>query len=241
MSVSAAELPALSSATGSQSEVADVLRVRITAGLRRIAFFVVPSVTAFLCIGDVLAAALFRARLFRHADDLLVWSVLAGSAVGLLATSLGRLYSSAFYALLDTKTPLRFAIVRVTMTTILGFLMGLWIPRWLGLDVHWSLAGLPASAGISGWVEFVLLRRALTRKIGAVNLPANFAAKIWACAAAAGISGYALKHIFGLAAPRVVGVAIVLAFALVYFGTTSLLRIPESEQVITKFRRLARI
>ena len=39
--------------------------------------------------------------------------VLAGAAVGLVASTLGRLYSSAFYALGDTRTPVRFAALRV--------------------------------------------------------------------------------------------------------------------------------
>ena len=45
---------------------------------------------------------------------------LAGSAVGLLASTLGRLYSSTYYALGDTRTPLNCAIVRVALTTVLG-------------------------------------------------------------------------------------------------------------------------
>ena len=116
MSVSAAELPALSSAIGTPDEIAAVLQQRLTAGLRRIAFFVIPSAVAFLVLGDILAGALYQTGHFHHADAVYVWSALAGSAVGLLATSLGRLYSSAFYALLDTRTPLRFALIRVLLT-----------------------------------------------------------------------------------------------------------------------------
>ena len=121
MSVSAAELPALSSAVGNEEEVASFLRERLGAGLRRIAFFVVPSAVAFLVLGDVIAGALYQTGRFGRSDTVYVWSVLAGSSVGLLATCLGRLYSSAFYALYDTKTPLRFAVVRVLLTTALGF------------------------------------------------------------------------------------------------------------------------
>ncbi len=51
MSVSAAELPALSSAIGTREEIAAVLRTRLAAGLRRIAFFVIPSAVAFLVLG----------------------------------------------------------------------------------------------------------------------------------------------------------------------------------------------
>ena len=50
-----------------------------------------------------------------------VWAILAGSAVGLLASTLGRLYSSTFYALRDTRTPLRYAIMRVGIAMVLGY------------------------------------------------------------------------------------------------------------------------
>ena len=41
------------------------------------------------------------------------------------AMTLGRLYSSAFYALRDTKTPLRFAMLRVALTAALGWIFAL--------------------------------------------------------------------------------------------------------------------
>src|SRR5581483_8741609 len=108
MSLSAAELPAMSGAMGIDPAGYDVVRRRLDAGLRQIAFFVVPSAMAFLALGDVLAAALFEAGKFTRDDSVWVWGILAGSAVGLLAQTLGRLYASAYYALRDTRTPLRF-------------------------------------------------------------------------------------------------------------------------------------
>ena len=117
MAVSAAELPAMSSALGDEAQVAAYLRQRLNAGLRQIAFFIVPSAMAFLALGDVIAAALFLSGKFEARDATYVWGIVAGSAVGLLASTLGRLYSSTYYALRDTRTPLRFAVIRVALTT----------------------------------------------------------------------------------------------------------------------------
>ena len=47
---------------------------------------------AFLALGGVIAALLFENGAFRHADSNYVWSIVAGSSVGLLASTLGRLY-----------------------------------------------------------------------------------------------------------------------------------------------------
>ncbi|HZU24793.1 MAG TPA: murein biosynthesis integral membrane protein MurJ, partial [Bryobacteraceae bacterium] len=95
MSVSAAELPVMSSAVGSAEQIAAALRSRLDSGLRHIAFFVVPSAMAFFVFGDLIAGGLFQTGRFRHADSMYVWAILAGSGVGLLASTMGRLYSSA--------------------------------------------------------------------------------------------------------------------------------------------------
>jgi len=69
MSVSAAELPAMSSAAGGP----EALRLRLNNGLRQIAFFIVPSAMAFFAFGDVITAVLYESGRFKHADSLYVW------------------------------------------------------------------------------------------------------------------------------------------------------------------------
>jgi putative peptidoglycan lipid II flippase len=198
MAVSAAELPAMSSAVGDPTEVAAYLRGRLSAGLRQIAFFVVPSAMGFLALGDVVAGGLFQTGKFRPEDSRYVWGILAGSAVGLLAQTLGRLYSSTYYALRDTRTPLRFAVVRVVLTTGLGYLAAIPLPRWLGIDPGWGVAGLTSTAGVAGWVEFMLLRRAVNRRIGATGLPVSLSAKLWTSAAVAAAAGWGVKIAYGV-------------------------------------------
>src|SRR5207237_7279988 len=99
MSVAAAELPTMSGEAHGEAGGHELLRRRLDDGLRRIAFFVVPSAMAFLALGDVLVAALLQTGRFRHEDALYAWSMLAGSSVGLDAPDLGRAYSSAVSAL----------------------------------------------------------------------------------------------------------------------------------------------
>lgn len=237
MSVSAAELPALSSAVGTPEEVAAVLRQRLTAGLRRIALFIIPSAAAFLLLGDVIAGALFQSGKFSHADALWQWGILAGSAVGLLASGFGRLFSSAYYALLDTKTPLRFATIRVTVTTVLGVLCALPLPHWLGIDPKWGAAGLTASAGIAGWIEFVLLRRGLERKIGHVPISTSYVGKLWSMALLGGALGYGAKLAIGSTYPRLMAAVVLPLFGVVYFAGTALLDVQESKMLIHSMRR----
>src|SRR5205823_3656907 len=193
MAISAAELPEMSSVLGDEPEVAAVLRTRLNAGLRRIAFFVIPSAAAFLALGDVIARALFQSGRFTETDTIFTWGVLAGSAVGLLASTLGRLYSSTYYALHDTRTPLRFAILRVILTTVLGYVCAIPLPRALGIDPRWGAAGLTATAGVAGWIEFLLLRHRLNLRIGKTGLRPSYAALLWAAAAASAAVAFGLK------------------------------------------------
>ena len=161
--------------------------------------------------------------------------------MGLLATSLGRLYSSAFYALLDTRTPLRFAIVRVALTTGLGYLFALRGPHWLGIDPKWGVAGLTASAGIAGWVEFALLRHALNRRIGKSGVPVIFALKLWLVALLAAALGYFIKYLLGTGHPLRLALAVLPAYGIVYFGVTAWLRVPESRAILDSFFRRLRM
>ena len=237
MSVAAAELPALSSATGSEEEIATYLRGRLSAGLRRIAFFIIPSAVAFLLLGDIIAAAIYQSGKFHRSDVELVWAVLAGSAVGLLATSLGRLYSSAFYALLDTKTPLRFATIRVVLTAVLGLICALWLPQWLGLSQKWGVAGLTASAGIAGWVEFALLRHALAERIGKTPLAPSFTIRLWSVAISAAALAYFIKLGVGVDHPRLLACLALPIYGALYFAGTAALGIDESRTTIESLTR----
>ncbi len=238
IAISAAELPEMSSVLGDASERARQIRERLNAGLRQIAYFVVPSAMAMLAVGDVMAAALFQSRRFTPQDSLYTWGILAGSAVGLLASTLGRLYSSTYYALHDTTTPLRFAVVRVILTSILGYLFALPLPRLLGIDQHWGAAGLTVSFGIAGWVEFALLRRGMNARIGVTGLPVSYTARLWGSAVLAGALAFGLKLLIGTTAHHIVrGVAILGTFGLVYLGTTVALGVSESRRLINRLRR----
>jgi len=228
MAVSAAELPAMASVVGHEAEVASVLRARLADGLRRIAFFVVPSAVAFVALGDQLAELVYGGGKFGPDQVRWVWAVLAGAAVGLVATTLGRLYSSAFYALRDTRTPLRYALVRVTTSISLGATLAVYGPRWVGIDGKWGVAGITVAAGIAGWLEFALLRRALARRLGRVELPARTLGVLWGAAALAAALACGAR-LLNAEAPMLVRTVLVLGiYGMTYWLVTWKAGIPEA-------------
>jgi putative peptidoglycan lipid II flippase len=132
--------------------------------------------------------------------------------VGLLASTSGRLYSSAFYALRDTRTPLKFAALRVALTVALGYLFALPMPLWLGIDRRWGVAGLTLSAGIAGWVEFALLRRSLQTRIGNVPYSIVRLLKLWLAALIAGAAALGIRHLSPTHHPVVTGAIVLIPY-----------------------------
>lgn len=238
MSVAAAELPAMARLQGGNDEVAAHLRARLSAGLRRIAFFVVPSAAAFLALGDVLAAAVFQYGRFTADDVRWVWGTLAGSSIGLLASTMGRLYASTFYALKDTRTPLRFALLRVTLTLGLGYVGARHAPGWLGVSPRWGTVGLTATSGAAGWVEYALLRRALHRRLGGFGVPGAALGKLWGAAGLAATAGWGVKLAVDDALPPLARAGLVVAaFGAFYLALTAVLREGESAALVGRVRR----
>ena len=237
MSVSAAELPAMSSALGNEQEVAALLRHRLAASTKRIGFFVVPSAIGFLLLGDLIAGAIYQTGRFNHQDTINVWRILAGSAVGLVASTVSRLYSSAYFALRDTRTPLRYAIARVAITTALGYVCALPLPRMLGIDPMWGVAGLTASAGVAAWLENFLLRREMDRRIGRTEFPAAHFAKLWASALLGAALAWSIKWAWHPRHPLKAAL-LLLPYGVVYLGLTWLMRIDEGQALVKRGLRV---
>ena len=234
MSISAAELPAMSSALGTDEQVAATLRNRIASSTRRIGFFVVPSAMAFLALGDIVTGAIYQTGRFKASDSTYVWGILTGSAIGLVASTVGRLYSSAYYALRDTRTPLRYAVVRVALTSALGYMASLPLPRLLGIDPKWGVAGLTASWGVAAWLEFLLLRGGMNRRIGRVESPAAYLVKLWGAAVVAAAVAWGIRWLVHPHHPWVAAVAVLVPYGAAYLGMTLLLGVEQAESLLRR-------
>jgi putative peptidoglycan lipid II flippase len=251
MSVAAAELPEMSSARGSDEEIYAALRKRLDRAVRQVAFFVIPTSIAFISIGHALIAALFQRGKFTYDTTLVVWYTLIGSTIGLLVATLGRLYSSAFYALHDTKTPFRIALARVFGGAALAMLfafplrpmfaaivrgLGLPLPRVEGGGVALGIVGITAASGIAAWIEFLLLRRGIRKRIGRGEPKGAFMAKLWIGAIAGGVAAAAVERVLALH-PILEAMVLCATFGAVYFAVGFVLRVPEVTATLSRFTR----
>jgi putative peptidoglycan lipid II flippase len=166
-----------------------------------------------------------------------VWRILAGSSVGLLASTLGRLYSSTYYAFRDTRTPLRYAAIRVALTTVMGYGFAIPLPQLLGVAPEWGAAGLTASAGIAGWAEMLLLRATLNARIGRTGLPAVYVAQLWGSAIAGAAVAWGVKIALPSLHPILTALLVLGPYGIVFFAMTLVLRIPEASTALARLRR----
>ena len=238
MSVSAAELPAMSKTLGNTEVVAEALRHRLDEGLRRISFFIVPSAVAFLALGDVITAVLYQTGKFTRDDTVYVWSILAGASVGLLASTMGRLYSSTYYALRDTRTPLLFAVVRVGLGSLLGYFCSIHLPGLLDLPSKLGAAGLTIASGTAGWVEFVLLRSSLNKRIGKTGLSFGYSGRLWLGALIGAGVGWGLKLLVGSWHPIPLAIVVLGGYGTTYFAVEHLFGVNQAQVLIRRVLRI---
>jgi putative peptidoglycan lipid II flippase len=222
MSVAAAELPELSR-LAARPEAVEAVRARLEDGLGRIAFFVAPIQAVYLAAGGVIAAALLQWGEFSESDANLVWLILAGSSLALLATTASRLLQNALYALGDSRTPAIVAALRVGVAAGLGAVLMFQLDRVVlepGETVSVSVDGdLPASfeplpdeirfdeaaplrlgavglavgSAVGAWLELALLRRAVRARVGPVRVGGARRAAVVGSAGAAGVVALGLR------------------------------------------------
>jgi putative peptidoglycan lipid II flippase len=236
MSVSAAELPELSAVGDDDEEAKTKLRHRIEIGLSRISFFVIPSVVAFMLLGDTIAAAIFQSGAFKRNDSLLLWAILAAAAIGLLPATRGRLISSAYYALRDTRTPLKTSSIRMLFSIPLGLFAALKLPELAGYAKIYGTVGLTTASALAAWLEYTLLKRWLEARIGKISPGLRARNRAAFSAVLAGIMAFSVKiALADFDRPIVAAVVVLGAFGAIYFVVGALLGIEESKRICAKF------
>ncbi|MGH2786952.1 MAG: murein biosynthesis integral membrane protein MurJ [Actinomycetota bacterium] len=257
MSVAAAELPELSAIDpGRRAE----LRDRIEKGLARIAFFVVPTMIAYLLIGDLIVAAVFESGEFDGRDVLQVWLVLAVHAIALLAATGSRLLQSVLYGLGEPRTPARIAAVRVAVSLVLGLVLMFQLDRVVvgadGLSVvgdlpavtpmpeefrdpaiaegrhHLGAVGLSLAAAVAAGIEYRLLRQAVKRRVARVSIGGGRIRPILVAGAVSGLVGIGTRPIVDGWMPLLAAMVSVGAVGAAYMTVARLLGVPESRELL---------
>jgi putative peptidoglycan lipid II flippase len=263
MSVAAAELPELSEVEVHDPETRRRFRRRVEEGMARIAWYVAPTATLFIVVGDVIVRAVFQRGNFTSADTIVVWLTLAVFSLSLPATTSSRLLQNGLYALDDARTPARVAAMSVFLAAIVGLAFMFPLDRLVvgpdGIEgwsdvfafgplpeaarnatdvAHLGIVGLAIGAAVSRWFEYRLLSRALAWRIGRTHLAGRWLNPIAAGCAAAAIVAVVCEALFGEMPSLVALVLVVGPAGLVYVAVTRRLGVPEATIMLRRVASL---
>lgn len=248
LSIAAAELPELSRSDPETMQQRIV--ERIERAIRQSAFVIVPSILGYGLFGFLVVALLYRRGSFTVEDNWLVYLVLLGYTVSLLASAISRLLQNAFFALSDTKTPAKVATVRLAAAAGVGGGLMLLLDQWTvaslfqleaGVDaLRLGAVGLSLATSFGAWCELALLLHFLRRRLPGLTLPLKAIAGHGLAAASAALPAltlwWSLATYTSLSAVWH-GLIVLPSFAVVYLGWAWFRRTPELALWIGKARR----
>jgi len=146
-------LPTLSKLA--QEENMILFRVTLIFALRNLMMILIPTAIGMLVFSRWIIHIVFQRGAFDAYSTGVTSQVLFFAALGLPFFGVSRILVSAFYALQDTKTPVKIAticlLVNVALNAILMFPM--------------KIGGIALASSIAGMVNCFLLWRALNKKL----------------------------------------------------------------------------
>jgi putative peptidoglycan lipid II flippase len=146
--------------------------------------------------------------------------VLAAYGVGLVGQATVKLFASGFYAMRDTRTPVKIAAFSLVISTGLAWLL----MRWLGPP------GIALGSSIGAFVNTTLHLRDLSRRIGSVLRGADWRAFAITLVAGtlAGALAFGAARLTGGVAPVPRGALVLAIFGMVYSALTLALKHPDA-------------
>ncbi len=141
---------------GRFAEMADDYR----KGIRLILIINVPAAVGLALLSEPIVRLLFERGQFSAMDTRMMAPLLALFAVGMPFFSVVNLTVRAFYAVKDTTTPVRIALVDFVVNVALSLILR----EWLGV------VGLVLASTTAIIVQMVLLQRALARRLSGMTL-----------------------------------------------------------------------
>ena len=157
IAVATAVLPSFSTYAAVQDNKA--LGETFGYAMRLVFFITIPSMVGLILLREPIVGLLFKRGAFDSQTTFLTASALLYYGVGLWAFSAVRIVVTLFYALQDTRTPVKMAAISIFVNMIMGVAL-MWPLRHGGLALATSLASM---------VNFYLLVRALRKKVGLID------------------------------------------------------------------------
>jgi len=157
IAVATAIFPALTRLADDEKSFSDVLQ----RGLRLVIFIGIPASAGLMLVGPLLVRVILEGGQFGAADVDRVAFVLYGYAAGVWAYSMIHVITRAFYAMGDTRSPVRVAVAMVALNLLLNCVL-IWTPL--------REAGLAWSTALCAVIQVAVLLRLARRRIPGTSL-----------------------------------------------------------------------
>lgn len=195
-----ASLPSLAeqAATGDLA----AFRATLLSVLRMVGFIILPSAVGLIVLAFPIVGGLFERGAFDHRSTVMTVQALSGYSLGLLAYALSKVLTGAFYALKDTRTPVRLAMEALSFEVLVS------------LALMWPLkvAGLALAAALGNSLNAYRLLRQLEQRLDTplLRLVRGAWRRILAASLVMGAACRLLWSLGGFAARPVLGLAVVI-------------------------------
>ncbi|WP_326550708.1 murein biosynthesis integral membrane protein MurJ [Micromonospora sp. NBC_01813] len=237
VSVITALMPRMSSAAA-DGRFADVA-ADLSRGTRTVTAVLAPIAVCYAVLATPLSTALFRYGAFSTEAAEATSVVLVAAAVALVPFAVSQLFTFAFYALPDTRTPALINIPVVLLRVLVQ--VGLFVM----LSVQFAAAGLMVGNAVSYLAAAVLSAWLLRRRVGRIGFGAIMVTfgKVALAAAGAALVGWLVVSVLpGGDSPGQVTAFVQLlvggaAIAAAYLGLSVALRIREVNDLLMMVRR----
>jgi len=160
VAIGTALLPMLSKAlkADDKNEVVKLIGLGFETGL----MLSLPAAIGLTVIAGTIMTVLFQHGEFTQNDSIQSSHALIAYSIGLPAYVLSRVFSTAYFAREDTRTPVRFAVTCAIINTVLA----------LAMITPLKHVGIALATGITAWINLALLMHGLHKKKH-LDLPLN--------------------------------------------------------------------
>lgn len=222
IAVSTAALPSLASLAARREMKEFSAALRTALGLTL--FIALPSAAGLLVLSEPVISLLFERGAFSAEAVVATATALVAYCLGLPFIALSRPLVAAFYALEDTRTPVRIAVFCLLTNVGLG--------AWLMFPLQH--VGLALAVSISSFLNFSLLFGSLSKRLGHWPLPPEGGLQTLLLSCGIGVGAWLTADLHPWC------LVLIPAWALAYMGAAYLLRMEEARLLAELLRSKVR-
>lgn len=210
----------------------------LSLGLRTVMFITIPSTVGMIVLNQPIVRLLFRTGKFTESDVKVTAFALAFYSLAVVGQSAVQIITRGFYAIQDTKTPVKIG----ALTVIINIILNLIFVRSSKL----AIGGIALSYSVTSIINMLLLYKKLSKKLNGLRVSEDIKASIKSTIASFVMGGAAfiisrtIEFKFGIDSKLIqlidIGISITVAI-IIYFVVAYILKMPEMDYALAMIKK----